>query len=80
MIRKTTELPVGKDPYFVHGLEEGKSEWMQENLLTTPMWKLENFGKPYIFVPSRNESQRKKNIGKPDEGEPHVLFDEGELE
>jgi hypothetical protein len=28
----------------------------------------------------RSESQRKKNIGKPDEGEPHVRFDEGELE
>jgi hypothetical protein len=26
MIRKTTELSVGKDPYFVHGFKGGKNE------------------------------------------------------
>ncbi|MEI4801722.1 hypothetical protein WAZ07_10345 [Bacillus sp. FJAT-51639] len=54
---------------------------------------MENIGEDHGSAASRNpsgyggryvekvvESQRKKNIGKPYEGKPHVRFDEGKLE
>lgn len=78
--------PAGaKGRCFVHALEEGKrSECLL--WLTPRKIKLDNFRERYTVRPNGalrkaqiRESTRKKNIGEPYEGEPHVRFDEGEL-